>query len=95
MNLNFKAYGRNIIVEPENKQKVIGDTAMYHLFGKVLSVGDEVKNIEEGDIIGFTMWGVNELIEADGKKHFFVQDHEDFILGIIKKNEITASILAE
>lgn len=88
MDLKFKAYGRNIIVEPENKKKVIGDTAMYHLFGKVLSVGDEVKKIKVGDIIGFTMWGVNELVEANGKKHFFVQDNEDFILGIIKAKDI-------
>lgn len=95
MEHNFKAYGRNIIVEPENKKKIIGDTAMYHLFGKVLSVGDSVKNIEVGDVIGFTMWGVNELVEANGKKHFFVQDNEDFILGIIKKNDIETPILAE
>lgn len=93
--MEFKAYGKNIIVEPENKKKIIGDTAMYHLFGKVLSVGDSVSRIEAGDIIGFTMWGVNELVEADGTKHFFVQDNEDFILGIIKKNEITTPILAE
>jgi hypothetical protein len=93
--MEFKAYGRNIIVKPENKKKVIGDTAMYHLFGKVLSVGNSVKNIEAGDIIGFTMWGVNELVEADGKKTFFVQDHEDFILGIIKKNDIETPLLAK
>lgn len=87
--LEFKAYGRNIIVEPENKKKVIGDTSMYHLFGKVLSVGESVTRIEVGDMIGFTMWGVNELIEADGKKHFFIQDNEDFILGIIKAKDLT------
>lgn len=93
--MDFKAYGRNIIVEPEKRKKVIGDTASHHLFGTVLSVGDLVKNIEAGDIIGFTMWGVNELVEADGKKHFFIQDNEDFILGIIKKDDIKAPILAE
>lgn len=93
--MKFRAYGKNIIVEPENKKKVIGDTAMYHLFGKVLSVGESVTRIEPGDIIGFTMWGVNELVEANGKKHFFVQDNEDFILGIIKKNDIETSLLAE
>lgn len=91
--LEFKAYGKNIIVEPENKKKVIGDTAMYHLFGKVLSVGDSVTKIEVGDMIGFTMWGVNELVEANGKKHFFVQDNEDFILGIIKAKDLPNEII--
>ena len=95
MDKQFQAYGKNIIVEPENKKKVIGDTAMYHLFGTVLSVGDEVKNIQAGDIIGFTLWGVNELVEANGKKHYFVKDDSDFILGVIKKDENKTSVLPE
>lgn len=84
--MNFKAYKTNIEILPTSKNKIIGDTSKYYLFGEVLDVGSEVKEIEKGDTICFTLWGLNELLEADGTKHHFIQDNPDFILGVIKKN---------
>lgn len=82
----WKAYGNNIQVAPISKEKIIGDTAKYYLYGHVLSVGEEVKNIKVGDEIAWTLWGLKEILQADGTKHYFVQDNPDFILGIINKN---------
>lgn len=82
---NYKPYGNNILIKPESKNKIIGDTSKFYLFGEVLDVGDSVKTIKAGDKIGYTLWGLNKIIEADGTEHFFVQDNSDFILGVIKK----------
>ena len=78
--LNWKAYGTNIEVEPVSKNKIIGDTSKYYLYGKVLSVGSEVNNIKVGDMIAWTLWGMNEILDQDGTKHYFVQDNPDFII---------------
>lgn len=82
----FKPFGNNILISPKSKEKIIGDTAKFYLFGKVLAVGDEVKKIKVGDTIGYTLWGLNEILEADGTKHYFVQENQDFILGINNEN---------
>lgn len=90
--MDFRAYGTNIKVQPESKNKVIGDTSTLYLYGKVVDVGQQVSaKIAIGDTIGFTLWGLNEIVEADGSKHHFVQDSSDFILGIVKADETTTS----
>jgi len=81
----YQAYGNNIEVLPVSKNKIIGDTSKYYLFGEVLSVGDLVTKIKVGDTIAWTLWGMNEILEADGSKHYFVSDDPQFILGIMKK----------
>jgi len=84
--MSWQPYKTNILIEPEDKGKVIGDTQTKYLYGKVLAVGNEVsERIKVGDILGFTQWGTNKIIMADGKEHYFIQDDSNFILGI--KNE--------
>lgn len=80
----YKPYGKNILIKPTSKDKVIGDSSKFYLFGEVLDVGSEVKKIKKGDTIGHTLWGLNKIVEANGIEHFFVQDNDDFILGIIE-----------
>ena len=79
-------FGNNILVKPALKDKVIGDKAIYRLYGEVLAVGDEVKKVKKGDIIGWTLFGIEEIVEADGSKIHLVQENPDFILAI-KSNE--------
>lgn len=84
MKNNWKPFGNNILIAPESKNKIIGDTSKYFLYGKVLAVGDKVfSGIEVGDTIGYTLWGLNKL-EKDGEEFFFLQDNPDFVLGLIK-----------
>lgn len=94
----WEPYKTNILIEPEDKNKVIGNTQTKYLYGKVLAVGSEVgtfkflwwnikrKNaIKKGDTLGFTQWGTNKIVMADGKEHYFIADNPEFILGV--KNE--------
>ena len=78
----WRPYKNNILIEPADKNKVIGDTQTKYLYGKVLAVGSEVKDIKAGDTIGFTQWGTNKIVMADGKEHYFIADNSEFILGI-------------
>ena len=84
MNLKNKIipYGNNIQILPQSKNKIVGDTSKYFLYGEVLAVGDIVTKIKVGDTIAYTLWGLNKL-EKDGEEYFFVQDNPDFILAII------------
>ncbi len=77
----FKPYKNNILIKPKDKEKIIGNTATKYLYGEVLDIGSDVKNITIGDTIGYTQWGINKIITADNEEHFFVQDNPDFILG--------------
>ncbi len=79
---NWKPFGTNILVKPTSKEKIIGTTAKYLLYGEVLDVGDEVKKIKKGDIVGWTLFGIEEIEEKDGSKTFFLQENSDFILAI-------------
>ena len=80
--MTFKPFGNNILINPKDKGKIIGETATKYLYGEVLEVGDEVKKIKKGDTIGFTLWGLTELVEDSGVKHYFIQENQDFILGV-------------
>jgi len=80
----FKPYKNNILIKPKDKNKIIGNTEMFYLYGEVLDVGDEVKNIKKGDTIGFTKWGISKIVMEDGSEQFFIQDNSDFILGVIQ-----------
>lgn len=82
---NWQPYKTNILIKPEDKKKVIGNTAKYYLYGEVLAVGNEVKDIKVGDRIGYTLWGLKDIEESDGTKYYFVKDDSAFILGVLKK----------
>ena len=83
----FKPFGNNILINPKDKGKIIGETATKYLYGEVLDVGEDVKHIKKGDTIGFTLWGLTELVEADGTKHYFIIEDPQFILGVVKNGE--------
>ena len=77
------AYKTNIKIQPESKNKIIGDTSKFYLYGKVLEVGSEVsKEIKVGDTLEYTQWGVNKVIRADGTEHFYILDNPEFILNV-------------
>lgn len=90
------AYKTNIKIQPESKNKIIGDTSKYYLFGKVLEVGSEVsKEIEVGDTLKYTQWGTNKVINADGTEDFYISDNDQFILDVIKGKHWSEIVLDE
>ncbi len=85
-NKKWEAFGRNIRVIPKSKNKIIGDTAKYFLYGEVVSVGEDVKKIKVGDTIAYTLFGINEVVLesetalSSAEKHYLIQEDSDFIL---------------
>lgn len=78
----MRPFGKNILFRPTSKEKVIGDTSRFFLFGEVLAVGDDVKNIKVGQTIFYTQWGLNKVQTEDDSEYFFIQEDQDFILGV-------------
>lgn len=83
MNNNWKPFGKNILFVPQGKEKVIGDTAKFFLYGKVLAVGDAVKTVKVGQTISFTQWALNKIVMADKSEHYFCAEDDDLILAIL------------
>jgi len=81
----WKPYKQNIAIEPISKNKIIGDTSKFYLIGKVIGVGSEVKDIKVGDKIGYTLWGLTEILDEQGVRHMFIKDDPDFILGVYEE----------
>lgn len=81
-NTQWKPFGRNIMFAPLSKDKIIGDTSKFFLIGTVLAVGDDVKKVKVGDVLGYTQWALNKIVIPDKKEIFFCQEDDDYILGI-------------
>lgn len=86
MDNSWQPYGDNIKFQPSSKNKVIGDSSKYYLYGTVLAVGEDVKKIRPGDQIGYTLWGLKDIEMADGTKTFYIKDTPQFILAVIRGN---------
>ena len=73
-------FGKNIYVSPVLKDQVlVSDTEIRCNYGKVISVGDEVKNVVIGDIIGYEPFGVKHL-EVNGVDNFLIPEDSDFLI---------------
>lgn len=83
MNNNWKPFSKNILFAPQSKEKIIGDTSKFFLYGKVLAVGDNVENVKVGDVICYTQWALNKIVMADKSEHFFCKEDDEFILAIL------------
>lgn len=92
--MKIKPNGYNMLVQPiERKQILVGDTGSKCEYGKVIDVGENVKNAKIGDTIGHTIWGVRSLDVQDSnekegfKRYYFVPDDERFFLCKIEEIE--------
>ena len=88
---NIKPFGNNILVKPQEHNTILKATeGSLCDYGEVIEIGSDVQTIKVGDIIGFTVFGINAL-EIDGKKHYFVPEMSEFILGTIQMSGSLAS----
>jgi hypothetical protein len=81
----FSPFSNYVEVEPISLDTGLSsDDKKFVEAAKVLSVAGGVINprIKTGDIIFFRPHGFFETPEFEGKKHYVVRMHEDFILGI-------------
>lgn len=80
---NITPFGKNILVKPiEKKQILIAEQGNLCEYGEVIAVGDKVEEVKVGDVIGYTIWGVNRLV-IDDEKHYFIPETDEFLLGKI------------
>ena len=78
-------YGNNILVKPiEKKQVLVSQSKTLCEYGEVVAIGSDVQFVKVGDVIGYTIWGLNSL-EIDNEKHYFVQEQSEFILGKLEE----------
>ncbi len=78
---NITPFGKNVLVLPTETKTVISTKNTTKCdYGKVISIGKDVKEIKVGDVIGFVNHGLLSL-EVDKTKLFFIPETDDFILG--------------
>ena len=79
-----KPFGCNILIEPMiESQLAVSEEPSLCAYGKVLAVGNEVKNIKEGDLISFKLWGLAET-KVEGVKYYLVPEDDKFILAYVR-----------
>lgn len=82
--MKIEAFGRRIQIKPEEEKTLIqSENNSKIVRGIVLSVGPDVKVVEEGDTLIFTSWGVDE-VDIDKEKYYFLVESDEFILANIK-----------
>lgn len=79
--MNITPFGNQILVKPtEKKQVLISERKSLCEYGEIMAIGDEVQKLKVGDIIGYTVWGINSL-EINDEKHYFIPEDSRFVLG--------------
>lgn len=84
--MNIEPFGNQILIEPIKKEQIlVSDVGTLCEYGNVIAIGDQVEKIKVGDVIGYTVWGVNSLViddgSANGKKYYFIPEDQRFVLG--------------
>lgn len=80
---NIKPFGNNILIRPtERKQVLVSDRKSLQEYGEVVAIGDEVKGIEVGQTVFYTVWGTKSL-EYQGENVYFIPADPRFLLGTV------------
>lgn len=80
-----KPFGDQILVKPVQKQQVlVSDDGTLNEHGEVMSVGDDVKIIKVGDLVGFSVFGVEKLV-IDEQKYYFIRETPEFLLATLEE----------
>jgi len=82
-------FGNNILVKPHENQTILKSSeGSLCEYGEIIALSTELLNansnceLKVGDIIGYTIWGVNRL-EIENEKYYFIPYDSRFILGVI------------
>lgn len=76
----IKPFGRFIQVKPFKDPSQILGTQELSEYGEVIAIGSDVKRICIGDIVGFSVFGVEKLVINDEEKYYFIKDDDEFLL---------------
>lgn len=83
--MEIKPFRSNILIKPvAKKQILVNENQSLCEYGEVVAVGCDVgDDIKVGDLIGFTIWGVNKL-QINDETHYFIPYDPRFVLGTIR-----------
>lgn len=85
--MQVEPFGKNILIKPREKAQIlVSDQGMLTEYGDVQAVGSEVKNVKVGDVVGFTVWGIQAL-QVEDSKFYLVPEDDKFILAKINVQE--------
>lgn len=81
--MKLKPLGNQILVSPQKDDGILAQEQQFFLnYGTVEAIGPDVKTVQVGDMIAFTIWGLNH-IDLDGVRYHLLPDNPDFLLGTI------------
>ena len=70
-----------ILVKPEEKKQIlVSDNKNFCMYGEVMAIGKDVKEIKVGDKIIYEIWGLKSP-EIYGENYHFIQESSPFLLG--------------
>jgi hypothetical protein len=79
----IKPLFNHILIKPaEKKQILVSDKKSFCDYGEVIDKGPDVKYVKVGEIIAYTVWGLNSIGEGN-EKQYLVPEDERFVLGTI------------
>lgn len=78
-----KPFAKQILIQPIKKGGILGEVMCE--YGKVLEIGDAVKDIKVGDTIGYERYGLKEL-KVENDDLVFISEDSDFLLCKLENN---------
>ena len=79
--MEIKPFGVNMVVKPMQATGILqADDIPLCEQGTVISIGEDVKRIQVGDVIAFSKWGAKST-EIKNEKYYFLPEDDRFILG--------------
>lgn len=71
----------NVLIEPETEDTfLVTDNTLLTENAKVIAIGEDVKHVKVGDIIGTFIFGIKHL-NRNGKKYHTIRELPAFIQG--------------
>jgi hypothetical protein len=85
--MKFIPFSDCVEIEPiVSDNPILSDEKKFVEGGKVIALGEDIWQLKVGDIVFFRPHGAFETPEYEGKKHYVVKVHEEFILGKINND---------
>ncbi len=92
--MNIKPLFNQLLIKPTAQEGVlISQEPSFLMHGEVLAVGPDCSQVKVGDIICYTLWGLNH-IEIDKTKHYFVPEDKDFLLAILEAEPLPGGLVS-
>jgi co-chaperonin GroES (HSP10) len=81
----IKPYGAWLLIKPvEHAQVLVSDEGALSEYGTIVAKGKLCSEaVQEGDVVGFSVFGVEKLV-VDDQKYYFIKENDEFLLCTIQ-----------